>query len=279
MQGWQWLEVGQVRNVLGDQGMEVLGRNCRRLRRLRVDHDDTGFITQTGVVAIAQGCGQLRQLILYVSDITNAALAMVGQGCLQLTDMRLVLGSDIRHVADLPLDDGIKLLIKGCVNLTRFAVYLRHGGLTDRGLGYIGEYGQKLKWVLLGCTGESDAGLANLAYRAQRLERLEIRDCPFGEAGLTTAVLAMKSLKYLWVQGDRATESVGHLLALSRPHLIIEISPASPGQPGQLLAYYSLTRPRTDGPPELKVLVSNLEDRYRYQDILPCMFTHVPPSY
>lgn len=271
------MEVGQVRSVLGDQGMEVLAKNCKSLRRLRVDHDEAGFISQKGVVALAQGCGQLRQLILWVSDITNAALAMVGQGCLQLTDMRLVLEPVLEDVADLPLDDGIKLLLKGCLNMTRLAIYLRHGGLTDRGLGYIGEYGHKLKWVLLGCTGESDIGLANLAYRAQRLERLEIRDCPFGEAGLTAAVMEMTSLKYLWVEGYRATESGGHLLALSRPHLNIEISQASPGQPGQLLAYYSLTGPRTDGPPELKVLVSNPDDRY--QDIVPYMYTHVPPSY
>jgi coronatine-insensitive protein 1 len=237
--------------------MEVLGRTCRRLRRLRVEHDDAGAITQRGVVAVARGCPLLRQLILYVSDITNAALAMVGQECPEMTDFRVVLEPAARHIVDLPLDDGIKLLLKGCLKLSKLAVYLRHGGLTDRGMGYIGEFGTKLKWLLLGCTGESDIGLASMAYKAQSLERLEIRDCPFVEAGLVAAVVAMNSLKFLWVQGYRAPEAGEHLLALRRPYLNIEINGPTAGQPGQLIAHYSLVGPRTDNPPEVKLLVAS----------------------
>jgi coronatine-insensitive protein 1 len=250
------LEELEARNVLGDEGLQVLGRTCKELRRLRVEDDEEGYISQRGVVAVAQGCAQLRYLVLYLCDITNAALAMLGQGCVHLTDCRIVLGARFKGVADLPLDDGVKLLLKGCVNLTRFALYLRHKGLTDQGLAHIGLYGHKLKWLLIGCTGESDVGLVHLAIGCQQLKRLEVRDCPFGELGFANAVVAMKSLKYLWVQGCRATESGGHLLALSHPCLHIEVFPPVPGQPEQLLAYYALTEPRTDGPPELKVLVS-----------------------
>lgn len=244
--------------------MEVLGRTCRGLRRLRVEHDDAGAITQRGVVAVAHGCPQLRQLVVYVSDITNAALAMVGQGCPHLTDFRLVLEPAARQIMDLPLDDGIKLLLRGCLNLSRLAIYLRHGGLTNRGMGYIGEFGRKLKWVLLGCTGETDIGLANMAYKAQSIERLEIRDCPFGEAGLVAAVVAMNSLKFLWVQGYRASEAGEHLLALRRQNLNIEINFPSAGQPGQLIAYYAVVGPRTDNPPEVKLLVPNPDDPDMY---------------
>jgi coronatine-insensitive protein 1 len=53
-----------------------------------------------------------------MSDITNVALAMVRQGCLHLTDCHIVLGERVKNFADLPLDDGVKLLLKGCVNLT-----------------------------------------------------------------------------------------------------------------------------------------------------------------
>jgi coronatine-insensitive protein 1 len=246
----------QAWNVLGDEGLQVLGRTCKELRRLRVEDDEEGYISQRGVVAVAQGCAQLRYLVLYLCDITNAALAMLGQGCVHLTDCRIVLGARFKGVADLPLDDGVKLLLKGCVNLTRFALYLRHKALTDQGLAHIGLYGHKLKWLLIGCTGESDVGLVHLAIGCQQLERLEVRDCPFGEVGFANAVVAMKSLKYLWVQGYGATASGGHLLALSHPCLHIEVFPPVPGQPEQLLAYYALTEPRTDGPPELKVVVS-----------------------
>ena len=236
--------------------METLSRTCKNLSKLRIEHDEAGAITQRGVVAVAQGCGRLVKLAVYVSNVCNAALAMVGQGCPRLTDFRVILESSPRHHPDFPLDDGLKLLLKGCVNLTRLAVYLRHGGLTDKGMEYIGSYGHKLKWVLLGCSGESDLGLANLAYRSQRIERLEMRDCPFGEAGLAAAVEVMSSLKYLWVQGYRATESGGNLVALVRPFMNVEVCPL-PGEPGQLLAYNSLAGPRRDGPPELKVFPSN----------------------
>ena len=225
-----------------------------------MEHDDGGSITQRGVVAVAQGCPLLKQLVLYVSNITNAALAMVGQGCTEITDFRLVLEPASRQIVDLPLDDGIKLLLKGCLKLSKLAVYLRHGGLTDKGMGFLGEFGKKLKWLLLGCTGETDIGLANLAYKAQTVERLEIRDCPFGEAGLVAAVVAMNSLKFLWVQGYRAPEAGAHLLALRRPYLNIEMNSPTGGQPGQLIAYYSCVGPRTDNPPAVKLLVPSPDD-------------------
>lgn len=237
--------------------METLGKTCKLLRRLRVEHDEAGSITQRGVVAVAQGCKFLQQLVVYVSDITNAALAMLGQGLPHLTDFRLVLEPTAGRIPDLPLDDGLKLLLKGCTQLSKLAVYLRHGGLTDKGMGYIGEYGSRLKWLLLGCTGESDIGLANMAYKAQRMQRLEIRDCPFGEAGLAAAVVAMSSLKFLWVQGYRAVEAGAHLLALSRPYLNIEISLGSASQPGQLIAYYATVGPRDDFPADVRVLVDD----------------------
>lgn len=253
------LEELQIRNGVGDEGLEVLGKSCKSLRRLRIEHDEAGAITQRGVVAVAQGCNNLQQLVLYVSDISNAALAMVGQGCPHLTDFRLVL-TGTQHVVDLPLDDGFKLLLKGCPNISKLAVYLRHGGLTDKGMSYMGDFGKNLKWVLLGCTGESDIGLANFAYKAQKLERLEIRDCPFGEAGLVAAVVAMSSLKFLWVQGYRAPEAGYQLLGLARPWLNIEISLPSGTMPGQLIAHYAIVAARNDYPPDVKVLVEETEE-------------------
>ncbi len=76
------------------------------------------------MVVISQGCAKLRYLVLYVYDITNVILAMVGQGCLHLTDCYIVLGKKVKKFQDLPLDDGVKLLLKGCVNLIRYYLYL-----------------------------------------------------------------------------------------------------------------------------------------------------------
>jgi coronatine-insensitive protein 1 len=87
---------------------------------------------------------------------------MVGQGYLHLTNCHIVLGKKVKKISELPLDDGMKLLLKGYVNLTQFCLYLRQGALIDQGLAHIGKYSRNLKWLLLSTTKESDVGLASL---------------------------------------------------------------------------------------------------------------------
>jgi coronatine-insensitive protein 1 len=181
--------------VLGDKGLEVVGKTSKRLKRLRVDdHEDgSGTITHRGLTAIAEGCQELKFLVMYLSDVTNASLADVGRCLTKLTDFRIVLLQTSRLVKDLPLDTGVQSVLQGCPNLTRFSVYLRIDGLTDRGVSYIGTHGGKLKWVLLGCCGDIGVGLLNLAQGCQKIERLELRDCPIEDAQLANAFLSMQS--------------------------------------------------------------------------------------
>ncbi len=159
MFSWRW-----IHNVLGDEGLKMLGKTCKELRCLWIEDDDASYISHSGVVVISQGCAKLQYMALYVYDITNVALAMVGQGHLHLTNCHIVLRKRVNFFVDFPLDDGVKLLLKGYVNLTWFCLYLWQGTLIDQGLAHIGEYGCNLKWLLLGTTWESDVGLANLAY-------------------------------------------------------------------------------------------------------------------
>jgi len=99
----------QLLNVIRDEGLKVLGKTCKELRRLQVKDDDVGYISQNGVVS--QGCAKLQYLSLYVCDITNVAFFIVGQGCLHLTNYGIMLGEKVNFLADLPFDDGVKLLI------------------------------------------------------------------------------------------------------------------------------------------------------------------------
>lgn len=138
--------------------------------------------------------------------------------------------------------------------LTRFSVYLRQGGLTDRGVGYIGEFGAKLKWVLLGVSGESDEGLRRMADGCRQLERLELRGCPFGEVQLASSVLNMMTrLKYLWVQGVGATSALGAALVTRKPGFLVEFV----AEKSQILGYYSVTRPRKDNPASVCLIYPN----------------------
>ena len=146
--------------------------------------------------------------------------------------------------------------------LRRFALYLRPGALTDEGLGYIGQYSQNVRWMLLGSVGETDAGLLEFSRGCPRLQKLEVRACIFSEHALAIAVLQLTSLRYLWVQGYRASSATGRdLLAMVRPFWNIELIPSRRESvpdphgeyveiehPAHILAYYSLAGQRTDFP-------------------------------
>lgn len=266
------LEVLEARNVIGDKGLEVVANNCKKLKRLRVERgadeptleDEQGWISHKGISSVAQGCPLLEYIAVYVSDMCNSTLETVGKCCKNLKDFRLVLLDKEEQITDLPLDNGVKALLQGCEKLNRFAFYVRPGGLTDTGLSYIGRYSNNIRWMLLGFAGETDAGLLEFSRGCPKLERLEIRGCFFSEAALACAVLNLKSLKYIWVQGYNATVTGANLLAMARPYWNIEFSPGvqssrdlfaedmegeeSEGQAPQILAYYSLAGRRTDHP-------------------------------
>ncbi|KAL4379186.1 hypothetical protein GQ457_02G022370 [Hibiscus cannabinus] len=263
------LEVLETRNVIGDRGLEVLARSCKRLKRLRIERgadeqemeDEEGVVSQRGLMALAQGCLELEYLAVYVSDITNASLQYIGTYSKNLCDFRLVLLDREERITDLPLDNGVRDLLRGCEKLRRFALYLRPGGLTDVGLGYIGQYSPKVRWMLLGSVGGSDAGLLDFSRGCPSLQKLEVRGCCFSERALAASVMQLTSLRYLWVQGYRASGSGRDLLAMARPFWNIELIPArrivmtdqvgeadGDEHPAHILAYYSLAGPRTDFP-------------------------------
>nr|ANB66331.1 coronatine insensitive 1 [Camellia sinensis] len=263
------LEVLEARNVIGDRGLEVLARCCKKLRRLRIERgadeqgmeDEGGVVSHRGLIALAQGCLELEYMAVYVSDITNASLECIGTNLKNLCDFRLVLLDREDRVSELPLDNGVRALLQGCCKLRRFALYLRPGGLSDVGLGYIGRYSPNVRWMLLGSVGETDAGLLEFSRGCPSLQKLEMRCCCFSEYALAIAALQLTSLRYLWVQGYRASETGHDLLAMVHPFWNIELIPSRQvvvnGQlgeqvvvehPAHILAYYSLAGQRTDFP-------------------------------
>ena len=86
----------QVRDLVGDRGMQVIGKTCKRLKRIRVDQDSQdqerlAYITHRGMIEICEGCRELQFLVMYLSNINNEALAAVGRCLPKLTDFRIVL--------------------------------------------------------------------------------------------------------------------------------------------------------------------------------------------
>ncbi|VAH19750.1 unnamed protein product [Triticum turgidum subsp. durum] len=242
----------------------------KKLQRLRVERgeDDPGMqeeeggISQVGLTAIAVGCRELENIAAYVSDITNGALESIGTFCKNLHDFRLVLLDRQETITDLPLDNGARALLRGCTKLRRFALYLRPGGLSDVGLGYIGQHSGTIQYMLLGNVGQTDGGLISFAAGCRNLRKLELRSCCFSERALALAIRQMPSLRYVWVQGYRASQTGRDLMLMARPFWNIEFTPPSTetagrlmedGEPcvdrqAQVLAYYSLSGKRSDYP-------------------------------
>lgn len=226
--------------------------------------DEEGVVSQRGLIALAQGCLELEYVAVYVSDITNASLEYIGNYLKNLCDFRLVLLDREERITDLPLDNGVRALLRGCEKLRRFALYLRPGGLTDVGLGYIGRYSDNVRWMLLGYVGESDEGLLEFSRGCPSLQKLEMRGCCFSERALAAAALQLASLRYLWVQGYRVTSAgTRDLLVMARPFWNIELipsrnviveqvgEPVMVEHPAHILAYYSLAGQRRDFPPSV----------------------------
>lgn len=74
-----------------------------------------------------------------------------------------------------------------CPKARRLALCFSRFGLsnvviTDEGMSYIGQYGRNLNIITLTNCGSSDAGLAFIAVGCAKLQKLELRHCPFGDA-------------------------------------------------------------------------------------------------
>jgi hypothetical protein len=76
----------------------MLCKTCKELVCLRVEDDDIGYISHNDVIVISQGYAKLQYLALYVCDITNAILTLVGQGYLHLIDCHIMFGEKVNFL-------------------------------------------------------------------------------------------------------------------------------------------------------------------------------------
>nr|CCI55416.1 PH01B015M02.17 [Phyllostachys edulis] len=178
----------QVRVVLGDRGLETVAQKCKKLRRLRIEwsenehglEDEQGKVSHVGLSSVALTCSELEYLVVYASGIMNTTLDCFRMYGKKLCNFCFVLLDREERIADLPLDNDVWSLLSGCNNLQRSSLYLRTGGLSDVGLGYIGEYSGSIRYMLLGNVGDSDGGLLQFARACSNFQKLELRSCCFG---------------------------------------------------------------------------------------------------
>ncbi|GKC58294.1 leucine-rich repeat, cysteine-containing subtype protein [Tanacetum coccineum] len=174
------LEVLCTDDVCGDMGLRVIGRVCKKLRKL-THHGD---LTQMGLIALVQGCTNLEYLDVTLLDISNEAFECVGTHLKNICNFHMHL---YNKGIDLPLDNGIRAMLKGCIKLKRLTLFLHDEELTD-------------------------VGLLKLSKGSPRLRKLYFWNCPFGDQAIATFVFNIQSLRYVWVKDYLDT-----VLALTRP--------------------------------------------------------------
>ncbi|KAF8117800.1 hypothetical protein N665_0008s0142 [Sinapis alba] len=244
-----------------DEGLQAVAATCKELRELRVfpsdpSEDSEGPVSGLGLQAISEGCKKLESILYFCQRMTNVAVTAMSENCPQLTVFRLCIMGRHRpdHVTGKPMDDGFGAIVKNCKKLTRLAV---SGLLTDQAFSLIGEYGKLIRTLSVAFAGDSDMGLRYILEGCPKLEKLEIRDSPFGDVGLRSGMHRYHDMRFVWMSSCRlswgACRDVSHAL----PSVVVEVFGDGDDEEDDednadyvetLYMYRSLDGPRKDAP-------------------------------
>lgn len=255
----------QVLDSVCDEGLQAVAATCKDLRELRVfpieaREDAEGPVSEVGLQAISEGCRKLQSILYFCQRMTNAAVIAMSKNCSDLVVFRLCIMGRHRpdHTTGEPMDEGFGAIVKNCKKLTRLAV---SGLLTDKAFSYIGQYGKLVRTLSVAFAGDSDMGLKYVLEGCPKLQKLEIRDSPFGDSALLSGLHHYYNMRFLWMSTCRVTRSGCEGIARQLPRLVVEvISWDEPEQKetseyvGTLYMYRSLDGPRADAPRFVHIL-------------------------
>ncbi|XP_047329770.1 transport inhibitor response 1-like protein [Impatiens glandulifera] len=258
------LEVFWVLDSVCDEGLQAVSATCKELRELRVfpidaREDSEGPVSDVGLQAISEGCRKLQSILYFCQRMTNSAVIAMSNNCPDLVVFRLCIMGRHRpdHITGDPMDEGFGAIVKNCKKLTRLAI---SGLLTDRAFEYIGRYGKLVKTLSVAFAGDSDMGLKYVLEGCLKLQKLEIRDSPFGDAALLSGLHHYYNMRFLWMSSCRLTRQGCQEVARRLPNLFVEImNENGVDQPeGEnidiLYMYRSLEQPRSDVPKFVTIL-------------------------
>ncbi|QCD84274.1 protein TRANSPORT INHIBITOR RESPONSE 1-like [Vigna unguiculata] len=246
-----------VVDTVEDKGLEAVGSHCPLLEELRVfpaDPFDEGIahgVTESGFVAVSQGCPRLHYVLYFCRQMTNAAVATVVQNCPDFTHFRLCImhPGQRDYMTQDPMDEAFGSVVKTCRKLQRLAL---SGYLTDLTFEYIGKYGKNLETLSVAFAGSSDMGMRCVLEGCPKLRKLEVRDCPFGNDALLAGLGKYESMRSLWMSDCEVTMYGVRLLARQKPRLNVEVineETYETQDAKKVYVYRSVAGPRRDAPP------------------------------
>uniref|UniRef100_A0A1D1YFV9 Transport inhibitor response 1-like protein Os04g0395600 n=2 Tax=Anthurium amnicola TaxID=1678845 RepID=A0A1D1YFV9_9ARAE len=250
-----------VLDCIGDKGLCVVASTCKELQELRVFPSDpfgsgTAAVTEEGLVSISMGCPKLHSVLYFCKQMTNAALINVAKNCPRFIRFRLCILDPRKPdpVTSQPLDEGFGAIVQSCKEIRRLSL---SGLLTDQVFLYIGMYAEKLEMLSIAFAGNSDKGMLYVLNGCKNLRKLEIRDCPFGDAAFLKDVGKYETMRSLWMSSCDVTLQGCQTLAAKMPRLNVEVineedelgeSLGANEKVEKLYVYRTLAGPRNDAP-------------------------------
>ncbi|XP_061362345.1 transport inhibitor response 1-like protein [Gastrolobium bilobum] len=255
------LQILWVLDSIGDEGLQAVAATCKDLRELRVfpvntREESEGPVSEVGFEAISQGCRRLESILFFCQRMTNAAVVAMSKNCPDLVVFRLCIIGQYRPdpVTQEPMDEGFGAIVMNCKKLTRLAM---SGLLTDRVFEYIGRYGKLVRTLSVAFAGDTDLGLKYVLEGCPNMQKLEIRDSPFGDGALRAGLHHYYNMRFLWMSSCKLTRQACQEVARALPHLVLEVinSEAAAVDDIEILYMYrSLDGPRDDAPKVVTIL-------------------------
>ncbi|KAK9270650.1 hypothetical protein L1049_026232 [Liquidambar formosana] len=257
------LQIFWVLDSVCDEGLQAVAATCKELRELRVfpidaREDGEGPVSEVGLQAISEGCKKLQSILYFCQRMTNAAVIAMSKNCPDLVVFRLCIMGRHRpdHITGEPMDEGFGAIVMNCKKLTRLAI---SGLLTDTAFSYIGTYGKLVRTLSVAFAGDSDMGLKYVLEGCPRLQKLEIRDSPFGDLALRSGLHHYYNMRFLWMSSCRLSRQGCQEIAQAMPRLVVEVirdgsEEAANDSVEILYMYRSLEGPREDAPNFVTIL-------------------------
>ncbi|KAF8370036.1 hypothetical protein HHK36_003946 [Tetracentron sinense] len=256
------LQTFWVLDSVCDEGLQAVAATCKDLRELRVfpmeaREDIEGPVSEVGLLAISEGCRQLQSILYFCQRMTNAAVVAMSKNCPELVVFRLCIMGRHRpdHLTGEPMDEGFGAIIMNCKKLTRLAI---SGLLTDEAFSYIGTYGKLVRTLSVAFAGDSDMGLRYVLEGCPKLQKLEIRDSPFGDSALLSGLHHYYNMRFLWMSSCKLSPLGCKEIARRMPRLVVEVISYRDEETDDavevLYMYRSLEGPRNDAPKFVTIL-------------------------
>ncbi|KAJ0502158.1 putative leucine-rich repeat domain superfamily, transport inhibitor response 1 [Helianthus annuus] len=185
-------------------------------------------------------CKSLRRLWV-LDTVGDMGLEAVGSWCPLLEELRVFPADPFEqeNVAGVT-ESGFVAVSRGCPKL-HYVLYFCHQ-MTNAAVAT----------VVQNCPGSSDLGLKYVLGGCPRLRKLEIRDCPFGNAALLSGLTKYESMRSLWMSACNLTMNGCRVLAKEMPRLNVEVmkdEDSEDSQAHKVYIYRTVAGPRRDAPP------------------------------